>query len=659
MRHHLSIDIETKSSIDIQKAGLYKYAQSPDFEVLLFAYQWDEDPVELVDLTAGEEIPEWVLDELVNPETWKHAYNAAFEWYCLNRAGYETPLEQWRCTMMHGLYCGYTAGLDATGRAIGLPQDKQKLTTGKALIRYFCVPCKPTKSNGNRTWNLPKHAPEKWVLFKEYCKQDVVTEHEIWKRLEIYPVPEEEEALWQMDIRMNAFGVRVDEALIDGALSIDEICTEKLTGEAIRITGLQNPNSTAQLKAWIEQQTGREVPGLTKENVTELLARNDISEEVRRVLEIRQQLGKTSIKKYVAMKTAEGEEERVRGLTQFYGANRTGRWAGRLVQMQNLPRNYLKTLDEARNLVKAKNYTGVRLIYGNVPDTLSQLIRTAFIPTEGRKFVVADFSAIEARVIAWLAGEQWVNEVFATHGKIYEATASQMFHVPIEKIVKGNPEYSLRQKGKVATLALGYQGGSNALIAMGALNMGLTEEELPDIVQRWRNANPRIRDLWYAVEEASIQTMLTAQPQAIYGLIFALESDLVYGQSFLTVQLPSGRKLFYPKPFLKENQFGKMAIHYYTVGQQTRKWEVTSTYGGKMTENIVQAIARDCLAETLRRIDAKGLQVVFHVHDEVIVDAPLETTVEELCDLMAEPIAWAPGLILKGAGFESSYYMKD
>lgn len=659
MRHHLSIDIETKSSIDIQKAGLYKYAQSPDFEVLLFAYQWDEDPVELVDLTAGEEIPEWVLDELVNPETWKHAYNAAFEWYCLNRAGYETPLEQWRCTMVHGLYCGYTAGLDATGRAIGLPQDKQKLTTGKALIRYFCVPCKPTKSNGNRTWNLPKHAPEKWVLFKEYCKQDVVTEHEIWKRLEIYPVPEEEEALWQMDIHMNAFGVRVDEALIDGALSIDEICTEKLTGEAIRITGLQNPNSTAQLKAWIEQQTGMEVSGLTKENVTELLARNDISEEVRRVLEIRQQLGKTSIKKYVAMKIAEGEEERVRGLTQFYGANRTGRWAGRLVQMQNLPRNYLKTLDEARNLVKAKNYTGIRLIYGNVPDTLSQLIRTAFIPTEGQKFVVADFSAIEARVIAWLAGEQWVNEVFATHGKIYEATASQMFHVPIEKIVKGNPEYSLRQKGKVATLALGYQGGSNALIAMGALNMGLTEEELPDIVQRWRNANPRIRDLWYAVEEASIQTMLTAQPQAIYGLIFALESDLVYGQSFLTVQLPSGRKLFYPKPFLKENQFGKMAIHYYTVGQQTRKWEVTSTYGGKMTENIVQAIARDCLAETLRRIDARGLQVVFHVHDEVIVDAPLETTVEELCDLMAEPIGWAPGLILKGAGFESSYYMKD
>ena len=567
--------------------------------------------------------------------------------------------------MMHGLYCGYTAGLDATGRAIGLPQDKQKLTTGKALIRYFCVPCKPTKTNGNRTWNLPKHAPEKWVLFKEYCKQDVVTEHEIWKRLEQYPVPEAEELLWQMDIRMNAFGVRVDEDLIEGALSIDEICNEKLTREAVDITGLTNPNSTSQLKTWLERElsdrleTEVELPGLAKEDVTELLARKDISEEVRRVLEIRQQLGKTSVKKYVAMKTAEGDDGRIRGLTQFYGGNRTGRWAGRLVQVQNLPRNYLKTLDEARKLVKAKNYEGVRLIYGNVPDTLSQLIRTAFIPSEGQKFVVADFSAIEARVIAWLAGEQWVNEVFATHGKIYEATASQMFHVPIEKIVKGNPEYSLRQKGKVATLALGYQGGSNALISMGALNMGLTEEELPDIVQRWRSANPRIRDLWYAVEEASIQTMLTAQPHAINGLIFALESDLLYGQHFLTVQLPSGRKLFYPKPFLQENQFGKAAIHYYTVGQQPRKWEVTSTYGGKMTENIVQAIARDCLAETLCRIEKKGLQVVFHVHDEVIIDAPQDVTVGEICDLMAEPIPWAPGLILKGAGFESNYYMKD
>lgn len=656
--HHLSIDIEAKSSIDIGKAGMYRYAQSPDFGILLFAYKWDDRAVELIDFTAGETLPALVQVALTDPNVVKHAYNAAFEWYCLNKAGYKTPIEQWRCTMMHGLYCGYTAGLDATGKAIGLPQDKQKLTTGKALIRYFCVPCKPTKTNGGRTWNLPKHAPEKWKLFKEYCKQDVVTEHEILKRLNLFPVPVEEEQLWQMDIRMNAFGVRVDEELIDGALYIDSVSTEHLSNEAVQITGLNNPNSQAQLLPWLQRE-GVEIENLQKATVETALEENSLSGNARRVLEIRQQMGKTSIKKYVAMDTAKGEDDRVRGLTQFYGANRTGRWAGRLVQLQNLPRNYLKTLDYAREIVKKNNFDGLKILYGNVPDTLSQLIRTAFIPSEGNKFVVADFSAIEARVIAWLAGEQWVNDVFATHGRIYEATASQMFHVPIEIIVKGNPEYSLRQKGKVATLALGYQGGTNALIAMGAMDMGLMEEELPDIVQRWRQANPRIKDLWYAVEQAALKTMETAQPQAIYGLIFALEGDLVYGQNFLTVRLPSGRKLFYPKPFLKKNQFDKLAIHYYTVGQQTRKWEVTSTYGGKMTENIVQAIARDCLAETLRRVDAKGLQVVFHVHDEVIIDAPMEITVDEVCDLMADPISWAPGLILKGAGFEHNYYMKD
>lgn len=654
---HLSIDIETKSSVDIGKAGLYRYAQSDDFGILLLAYRYGDESVQIIDLAQGEKIPDKIVEDLRNPQIVKHAYNAAFEWYCLNKAGYTTPLCQWKCTMIRGLYCGYTAGLDATGKAIGLPQDKRKLATGKALIRYFCVPCKPTKNNGHRTWNLPRHTPEKWELFKEYCKQDVVTESAILRRLEAFPVPEEEEKLWQMDIRMNAFGVKVDTALISGALQINEHSTELLENEARAITGLQNPNSSVQLLDWIHNN-GVEMDNLQKATVTEKLS-DDLPDNVKRALEIRQQLGKTSIKKYVAMDTAKGKDDRVRGLTQYYGANRTGRWAGRLVQMQNLPRNYIKTLDYARKLVKDRNYGGIKLLYGNVPDTLSQLIRTAFIPSEGNKFVVADFSAIEARVIAWLAGETWVNEVFATHGKIYEATASQMFHVPIEKIAKGNPEYALRQKGKVATLALGYQGGANALIAMGALNMGLSEEELPDIVHRWRNANPRIRDLWYAVEEAALLVMQTAQPQAIYNLIFNLESDIVYGQNFLTVQLPSGRKLYYPRPFLKENQFGKLAIHYYTVGQQTRKWEVTSTYGGKMTENIVQAIARDCLAETLRRIDAKGLQVVFHVHDEVIIDAPMETTVDEICDLMAEPIPWAPGLILKGAGFESNYYMKD
>lgn len=664
--NHLSIDIETRSSVDIKKAGAYKYAQSPDFQILLFAYQWNDMEVEIIDLTSEEEIPAWIISALVDPNVIKHAYNATFEWYSLNRAGYTTPINQWRCTMAHGLYCGYTAGLDATGKAIGLPQDKQKLTVGKALIKYFCVPCKPTRTNGGRSWNQPWHDREKWNLFKEYCKQDVVTEREILKRLDLFPVPGYEEELWQLDVLMNAYGVKVDREVIDGALYIDNASTQRLTDEAISLTGLSNPNSGAQLIPWLNYHS-KEHPDepdlladIQKATVEELLKnRDNLPDDVRRMLEIRQQLGKTSIKKYVAMDTACGEGDRVRGLTQYYGANRTGRWAGRMVQMQNLPRNYIKTLDYARKLIKAKNYEGLKLLYGNVPDTLSQLIRTTFIPTEGRKFVVSDFSAIEARVIAWLAGEQWVNEVFATHGKIYEATAAQMFHVPLELISKGNPEYDLRQKGKVATLALGYQGGANALIAMGALDQGLTEEELPDIVQRWRQANPRIRDLWYAVEQAAVTTMQTAQPQGIYGLIFALEGDLVYGQSFLTVQLPSGRKLYYPKPFLKENQFDKLAVHYYTVGQQTKKWEVTSTYGGKMTENIVQAIARDCLAVTLKRIDARGLQTVFHVHDEVIIDAPMETTVESVCDLMAEPIPWAPGLILKGAGFESSYYMKD
>jgi DNA polymerase len=665
-RHHLSIDIETRSSVDISKAGTYKYAQSPDFEILLFAYRGDDDPLNVVDLKNGEELPCWLILALEDPDVIKHAYNAAFEWYCLNRAGYKTPIEQWRCTMAHGLYCGYTAGLDATGRAIGLPQDKQKLAVGKALIRYFCVPCKPTKTNGGRTWNQPWHDADKWALFKEYCKQDVVTEHEILKRLDLFPMPEEEERLWQMDVLMNAYGVRVDTGLIEGALYIDGISTQKLTEEAMKLTGLPNPNSQPQLVPWLNNHSKKQpddpdlLSDLQKTTVEDLLKdKENLPEDVCRMLEIRQQLGKTSIKKYVAMDTARGEGDRVRGLTQYYGANRTGRYAGRLVQLQNLPRNYIKTLDYARKLVKAKNYDGIKLLYGNVPDTLSQLIRTAFIPSEGHKFVVSDFSAIEARVIAWLAGEQWVNEVFATHGKIYEATAAQMFGVPVERIVKGNPEYALRQKGKVATLALGYQGGTHSLVSMGALKMGLTEEELPDIVQRWRQANRQICGLWYAVENAALTVMETAQPQGINGLIFALEGDLIYGQSFLTVQLPSGRKLYYCRPFLKENQFGKTAIHYHTMGQQTRKWEVTSTYGGKMTENIVQAIARDCLAVTLERIAARGLQVVFHVHDEVIIDAPMETTVDEICGLMAEPIPWAPGLVLKGAGFENDYYMKD
>lgn len=654
---HLSIDIETRSSADIGKTGAYRYAQDDDFEILLIAYKYNDEEKVIIDVKQGEVVPEYFVSWLTDKNIIKHAYNAAFEWYCFNQAGLRTPIDQWQCDMIHGLYCGYPGGLAKIGDAIGLSEDKKKMSVGKALIRYFCVPQRATKKNGGRKYNDPKHDLEKWALFKEYCLQDVETEWQIEKRLSLYPVPESEWHQWRMDVLMNAYGVRADVPVIKGALAINAQVTERLTREAMLLTHLENPNSTSQLLVWLSDH-GVDTPNLQKETVKELL-KCDLSDDIRRVLEIRQQLGKTSIKKYVAMETALCRDERIRGLTQFYGANRTGRWAGRLVQLQNLPRNYLKTLDFARELTKKANTEMLEIVYGDAQDTLSQLIRTAFIPSEGHKFVVADFSAIEARVIAWLAGEEWVNEVFATHGKIYEATASQMFHVPIEKIKKGNPEYSLRQKGKVATLALGYQGGVNALIAMGALKMGLDESELPDIVSRWRQANPRIKDLWGKVENAAITAYRTAQPQAINNLIFSMENDLIYGQTFLTVQLPSGRKLYYPKPFLQINDLGRDALHFYGTNQTTGKWGIVSTYGGKLTENIVQAVARDCLAVTLDRINRLGYQVVFHVHDEVIIDAPADLSVDTICDLMAEPIPWAPGLILKGAGFESQYYMKD
>lgn len=655
---HLSIDIETYSSIDIKKAGMYKYALSDDFQILLFAYSVDFGEVKIIDLAKGEILPEVIISALNDKNIIKHAYNAPFEWWCLNQAGYKTSIEQWRDTMFHGLYCGYTAGLGATGTAIGLPQDKKKDTTGKALIKLFCVPCKPTKKNGGRLRNLPHHEPEKWELFKNYCIQDVVTETEIYKRLSNFPVPQEEQDLWVLDQKINAYGVKIDTELVRGALNINDIITAELTEEAVQVTGLDNPNSAAQLGKWLKEKTGQDIENLQKGTVSELIESLEDKEAVR-VLEIRQELAKTSIKKYVAMEEAICPDGRVRGLLQFYGANRTGRWAGRLVQVQNLPRNYLETLDYAREIVKSQDADFLKLVYGNVSDTLSQLIRTAFIPSEGHKFVVADFSAIEARVIAWLAGEQWRQEVFATHGKIYEASASQMFGVPIELIKKGNPEYALRQKGKVAELALGYGGSSGALIAMGALDMGLEEKELPDVVRRWRNANKRITDLWYGIENAVIKLMETGETQGLKGIIFSREIDLIYGQDFLTIKLPSGRKLYYPKPHLKENRFGSNALHYFGVNQTTKKWEVQETYGGKLVENIVQAISRDCLAVTLKRLEAEGLQTVMHIHDEAVIDADPNADLDKVCELMGQPIEWAPGLLLKAAGFESSYYMKD
>ena len=661
---HLSIDIETYSSVPIAKAGLYKYAQSPDFEILLFAWSWDFGPVQICDLTTENQLPESVLKALPDPEIQKHAYNAAFEWYCLSRyLGAMLPISQWRDTMLHALYCGYPASLDAAGKALGLSEDKRKLQTGKALIRTFCVPCKPTARNGGRTRVLPGHEPEKWELFKQYNQQDVVTEMEIERRLSFWPVPDEIQRQWEQDITINERGVGLDTQLVEGALECSEITTARLTKEAVSLSGLDNPNSVSQLTSWLESETGFEIDSLTKSAVSGLLNRNLESENVRRMLEIRQELGKTSVKKYAAMETAVCEDNRVRGLLQFYGANRTGRWAGRIIQPQNLPRTRLHgaELSAARSWVKKREVDKIDLLAGPVPDILSQLIRTALVPAPGKRFIDADFSAIEARVIAWLAGEEWVLDVFRTHGKIYEACASQMFGVPIEKIKKGNPEYELRQKGKVATLALGYQGSTGALINMGALEMGIPEEELPDIVQRWRASNKRIQDLWYSMENAAVDTVKTGRTNAVRGLLLRIEGNRE--RYFLTIQLPSGRKLFYAQPKLGQNRFGRESLQYLGMNQTTKKWEAIETYGGKLVENCVQAVARDCLAENIGKLEASGCPVVFHVHDEVIIEkeisGPVEKELERVCEIMSQPIPWAPGLPLNADGWVGDYYTKD
>lgn len=659
MARQLNIDIETYSDIDLLKAGLYRYVQSPAFEILLFAYSVDGAPVQIVDLALGETIPMEILVMLADPTVIKRAYNASFEWYCLNKF-YFSPLSSWQCTMAQALYCGYTIGLGPTGEALGLPQDKRKMGIGRSLISIFCKPRKPTKSDA-RTRVLPVHEPAKWQLFKDYCVQDVVTEMAIARKLQNFPMPDREQYLWQIDQLINARGINVDQNLVYSALEIaDQVNVEQME-EAKRISGLDNPKSVTQLKKWLEETLDEELESLNKETVAILLGGYLTDEKVQRMLTLRQEFSKTSNKKYQAITTAVCEDGRVRGLLQYYGANRTGRWAGRLVQVQNLPRNYLDAplLDFARELTKAKNLPALRIIYGNVPDTLSQLIRTALIPSPGNTFLVSDYSAIEARVIAWYAGETWRQEVFRTHGKIYEASASQMFGVPIEKIAKGNPEYALRAKGKVAELALGYQGSSGALINMGALEMGLTEDELPDIVQRWRGANKRIVDLWYTLENAAMEVMEYGHPVAVKGLVFAREPDVVNGLDYLTIRLPSGRKLYYVKPHLTRNRFNKPSLGYWGMDQIKKKWSLQETYGGKLVENIVQATARDCLAEAILKLEEQGYPIVMHVHDEIIIDAPAGTDLDVINDIMGEPLSWAPGLLLRGDGFETSYYKKD
>lgn len=657
----INIDLETFSSVDIRKSGLYKYVESPDFQILLFAYSVDGADTQIIDLAQGEEIPQHIMFLIHSPTVLKYAFNANFEWYCLSKyLGLSSPLawlKQWRCTMHKSLYCGFTTSLGSAALAIGLPKEQRKMSIGSSLIKLFCTPTKPTKKNAGRTRTLPHHEPEKWVLFKEYCVQDVDTEKEVGKRLFNFPIPDQEQELWELDIKINTNGVYLDMDVVDGAIYVSDVSTSELVEESIKLTGIDNPNSIAQITKWMGDQ-GIEIDNLQKETVTELL--KTCSGRVKRVLEIRQELSKTSVKKYQAMKEAVCSDGRVRGLLQFYGANRTGRWAGRLVQVQNLPRNYLETLDHARQLVKARNIDALKLIYGNVPGTLSELIRTAFIPSEGNQFKVSDFAAIEARVIAWLAGEQWRLDVFNTHGRIYEASASAMFGVPLELIKKGNPEYALRAKGKVAELALGYQGGKGALINIGALKEGLKEEDLPDIVRRWRGASKRVVDLWYSLENAALAVMRTGQPQGVKGLMLARESDIANGLDFLTILLPSGRKLFYVRPFLAENDFGKEAIHYWGMDQTTKKWSKINTYGGKLVENVVQAIARDCLAESLFRLERLGIKNVMHVHDEVVIDEPADgISLDEITKLMGEPISWAPGLPLAADGFITSYYKKD
>lgn len=659
--HHLSIDLETYSSVPLAKAGAQKYIASPDFEILLFAYSLDGAPVVCVDFAQGEKLPPGIAAAITSSDYIKHAYNAPFEWGCLSKfVGRRLPPEQWRCTMFHGLYAGYTAGLDATGRALGIPEDKRKLNAGKALIRYFCVPCAPSKANGGRTRNYPHHNPERWELFKEYCRRDVVTEMEIERRLSAIPVPNSVQKEWETDLIINSRGVMVDMEMVRGAIELGNTVHNSLMDEAVQISGLNNPNSVTQLSSWLETETGEEITSLSKDTVAKMLARDNNSAQVQRMLEIRQAISKTSTKKYDAIEAAVCADGRVRGLLQFYGANRTGRWAGRLVQVQNLPRTYTEPLELARVLVKKRKLDALRVIYGSVPDTLSQLIRTAFIASEGHILIDADFSAIEARVISWLAGEEWRLEVFRTHGKIYEASASQMFGVPIELIKKGNPEYALRQKGKVAELALGYQGGTGALVAMGALDMGIPEDDLPDIVSRWREANKRIRDLWYKMDAAAVQVITQGGSVGLNGLIIARELDYNNNTDYMTITLPSGRKLYYNAPQIGENQWGRPSISYMGMDQTTKKWKRIETYGGKLVENCVQAIARDCLAQAIEHLEDAGLPVVFHIHDEVVIDCePTIATLEDVVQIMVRPIPWAPDLPLGADGWVGEFFKKD
>lgn len=646
MERILEMDIETYSDVDLIKCGVYAYADSPAFEVLLFAYSFDGEETEVIDLARGELLPAEVESAIFDESIIKTAFNANFERICLSKH-FERRIspKSWHCSAIQAAMLALPRSLEEVGAVLGL--EKQKMKEGKDLIRYFCMPCKPTKSNGGRTRNFPCHAPEKWELFKNYCKCDVDVEKAIRYKLRNFPIPESEMEVYCLDQEINDRGILVDKKLVEQAVAGDLLHKEIVTKRAYELTGLENPNSVAQIKGWLLEK-GLEIDSLSKQAVSELIQESD--GEVQELLKLRLLMAKTSVKKYEAIERSVCSDGRVHGLLQFYGANRTGRWSGKLVQAQNLPKNYIVDLELARNLVKQGRFEDVELLYDSTPKVLSELIRTAFIPKPGCRFLVADFSAIEARVLAWLSGEQWRLDVFSSHGKIYEASASAMFHVPIEEIKKGSP---LRQKGKIAELALGYGGSVGALTAMGALNMGLEEEELAPLVSSWRSANPHITQFWWDVDAVAIKAVTEKKQTRVGKIIFEYKSGILF------VTLPSGRKLSYVKPRMALNKFDRNGLTYEGIAENG-KWGRIETYGPKLVENIVQGTARDLLAEAMLRLKKQGFDIVMHIHDEAVLEVPEGvSSVEEVCAIMAEQPEWEKGLPLRADGYECAFYKKD
>ena len=643
----LSIDTETFSSAPLTKCGVYKYVEAPDFEILLFGYSADGGPVQVIDLACGEKLPPEIVLALTDESVTKWAFNANFERICLSRflglpTGEYLDPGQWRCSMIWAATMGLPLSLEGVGAVLKL--DKQKLTEGKDLIKYFCQPCTPTKVNGQRIRNYPYHAPDKWATFKKYNARDVETEMSIQARLAKFPVPDSTWDEYHLDQEINDRGVALDMTLVRQAIDMDVRSREKLTASMKRLTELDNPNSVQQMKQWLADN-GLETNTLGKKAVAELL--KTAPEPLSEALSLRQQLAKSSVRKYQTMETAVCADGRARGMFQFYGANRTGRWAGRLIQMQNLPQNHLPDLKQARALVRCGDFDALELLYEDIPDTLSQLIRTAFVPRVGTKFIVSDFSAIEARVIAWFAGERWRQEVFAKGGDIYCASASQMFKVPVEKHgINGH----LRQKGKIAELALGYGGSVGALKAMGALEMGLTEEELPPLVDAWRQSNPNIVKLWWDVDRAAMEAVRNKHTNTTHGIIFSCQSGMLF------ITLPSGRKLVYVKPHIGENKFGGSCITYEGVGG-TKKWERLDSYGPKFVENIVQATSRDILCYAMQTL--RNCSIVMHIHDELVIEADPRMSLQAVCDQMGRTPPWAKDLLLRADGYETDFYKKD